>query len=64
MFRDISYESLLRDQIGYIWSTEVVSSDSSNARLCWFAMGEMPYLNFSFFKFLKIKKPNHAGWSF
>ena len=27
MFRDISYESLLRDQIGYTWSTEVVSSD-------------------------------------
>ena len=27
MFRDISYESPLRDQIGYTWSTEVVSSD-------------------------------------
>lgn len=27
MFRDISYESSLRDQIGYTWSTEVVSSD-------------------------------------
>lgn len=27
MFREISYESPLRDQIGYTWSTEVVSSD-------------------------------------
>ena len=27
MFRDISYESPLRDQIGYTGSTEVVSSD-------------------------------------
>jgi glyceraldehyde 3-phosphate dehydrogenase len=27
MFRDISYESPLRDQVGYTWSTEVVSSD-------------------------------------
>ena len=27
MFREISYESSLRDQIGYTWSTEVVSSD-------------------------------------
>jgi len=26
MFRDISYESPLRDQIGYTWSTEVVST--------------------------------------
>ncbi len=27
MFRDISYDSPLRDQVGYTWSTEVVSSD-------------------------------------
>lgn len=27
MLRDISYDSPLRDQIGYTWSTEVVSSD-------------------------------------